>query len=118
MRILHSADWHLGKLFYGRSLLEDQQHFIFHTFLPLVDEQPTDGVILAGDIYDRAVAPADALRLFDRFVEELCGKRGIPLYIAVGNHDGADRFSLGSSLLARPIRPSSGRITWQPCRWA
>ena len=41
MRILHSADWHLGKLFYGRSLLEDQQHFIFHTFLPLVDEQPT-----------------------------------------------------------------------------
>ena len=101
MRILHSADWHLGKLFYGRSLLEDQQHFIFHTFLPLVDERPTDGVILAGDIYDRAVAPADALRLFDRFVEELCGKRGIPLYIAVGNHDGADRFSLGSSLLAR-----------------
>ena len=68
MKFIHTSDWHLGRMLYGRSLLPDQEHFIENTLLPLVDREQPDGVILAGDIYDRSVAPAAAIRLFDRTV--------------------------------------------------
>ena len=65
MKLLHTADWHLGRMLYGKSLLEDQEYFIRESFLPAVREHRPDLVILAGDIYDRPIAPAAAIRLFD-----------------------------------------------------
>ena len=76
MKFIHTSDWHLGRMLYGRSLLPDQEHFIENTLLPLVDREQPDGVILAGDIYDRSVAPAAAIRLFDRTVEALAQRFG------------------------------------------
>lgn len=100
MKFIHTSDWHLGRMLYGRSLLPDQEHFIENTLLPLVDREQPDGVILAGDIYDRSVAPAAAIRLFDRTVEALA-QRGVPLIAIAGNHDGADRLAVGAQLLRK-----------------
>lgn len=98
MRIVHTADWHLGKFLYGRSLLPDQEHFVKGQFLPWVAETRPDLVVLAGDIFDRAVAPAEALRLFDQFLVEM-NRLGIPLAAIAGNHDGPDRMAVGAALL-------------------
>ena len=98
IRLLHTADWHLGKMIYGRSLLEDQEYFIDRQFLPAVERERPDAVLLAGDIYDRAVAPVEAIRLFDRVVSELA-RMGVPLVAITGNHDGGERMALGASLL-------------------
>lgn len=98
--ILHTSDWHLGKSIYGRSLLLDQEYFINQVFLPAVREERPDCVVLAGDIYDRQIAPVEAIRLFDRVIGFL-SEEGIPLVAVTGNHDGADRVALGASLLRR-----------------
>ena len=63
MKILHTSDWHLGKMIYGRSLLQDQAHFIKEIFLPTVQKEQPDCVILAGDIFDRQIAPVEAIRM-------------------------------------------------------
>ncbi|MBQ2676447.1 MAG: exonuclease SbcCD subunit D [Clostridia bacterium] len=99
MRLLHTADWHLGKIVYGKSMLEDQKDFIYKFLLPLTDETTPDAIMISGDVFDRSIAPADAIKLFDDFVEEICIKRNIKLLVSLGNHDGADRFSLGEKLL-------------------
>ena len=72
MKLLHTADWHLGRILYGRSLIEDQRHFIDHFLFPLIDAEKPDGVLLSGDIFDRQIAPVEAIRLFDDFVTRLC----------------------------------------------
>lgn len=99
VRLLHSADWHLGKSIFGRSMLPEQEYFVEHAFLPAVDSIRPDAVLLAGDIFDRPVAPVEALRLFGRVVSELCGTRKIPVFVIAGNHDGPDRLALYAPLL-------------------
>lgn len=101
MRLIHTSDWHLGRILYKRPLLEDQRHFIYEYFLPKVDELSPDAVLISGDIFDRQIAPADAIALFDSFISEICAKRKIKLLVSTGNHDGAERFALAPSLLGR-----------------
>ena len=98
MKLLHTSDWHLGRMLYGRSLLPDQEYFIHQVFLPLLDHDPPDLVLISGDIYDRQVAPVQAIRLFDQVLSEL-HRRKIPLAAVSGNHDGAGRFTLGADML-------------------
>ena len=98
MRILHTSDWHLGKMLFGRSLLEDQTYFVDRVFLPLVEREHPDLILLAGDVFDRPIAPVEAIRLFDHFIEET-HRLGVPLAVISGNHDGADRMALGAPLL-------------------
>lgn len=98
MKILHTSDWHLGKMLFGRSLLEDQADFIDRVFLPLVEREHPALILLAGDVFDRQIAPTEAIRLFDRFVAET-HRLGVPLAVISGNHDGADRMTLGAPLL-------------------
>ena len=98
MKILHTADWHLAKNIYGRSMLEDQADFINRCFLPLVREERPDLVLLAGDVFDRQVSPVAAIQLFDHFLVEL-HTLGVPLAVIAGNHDGAERMSVGAGLL-------------------
>ena len=100
MKFIHTSDWHLGKMIYGRSLLEDQEYFIKQVFLPAVDREQPDFVILAGDIYDRQIAPVEAIRLFDWTVSEMAG-REVPFFLISGNHDGADRLCVGARLLRK-----------------
>lgn len=99
MKFLHIADLHLGRLLYGRSLMEDQRHFVRQTLLPAVDTWKPDGVLIAGDIYDRQIAPTDAIALFDELIEALCARR-VPAVIISGNHDGPERIAVGTKLLA------------------
>ncbi len=98
MKILHTSDWHLGKMIYGRSLLPDQEHFITECFLPTVQTENPDCVILAGDIFDRQIAPVEALRLFDKTLTEM-SRHKIPFAVITGNHDGSDRIAVGAGML-------------------
>ncbi len=101
MRLIHTSDWHLGRILYKRPLIEDQRYFIYDFFLPAMEELSPDGIMISGDIFDRQIAPAEAIALFDDFISEICAKRGIRLFITTGNHDGSDRFALAPGLLCR-----------------
>ncbi len=99
MRLLHSADWHLGRSLYGKSLLEDQAQ-VLDEFVRLAAELRPDAVLLAGDIYDRAVPPVMAVSLLDAVLTELVRGLGIEVVMIAGNHDGPERLAFGAGLLA------------------
>jgi exonuclease SbcD len=99
LKILHTSDWHLGRVLYGRSLLEDQTYFIKNSLIPAVDAEKPDLVIIAGDIFDRQIAPVEAIRLFGYAAHEICTQRKIPMAVIAGNHDSADRLSVYADLL-------------------
>ena len=97
MRFLHLSDLHLGKRVCEFSMLDDQR-YILEQILSLLDETPVDGVLLAGDLYDKPVPPTEAVRLLDWFLTEL-SHRKLPVFAISGNHDSADRIAFGSQLL-------------------
>ncbi len=100
MRFLHSADWHLGRVYHGVSLLEDQAH-VLQQFVRIAADTRPDAILLAGDIYDRSVPPAEAVRLLDLVLSELILALKIPVVMIAGNHDGPDRLAFGAGLLQR-----------------
>ncbi len=108
MRFIHSADWHLGRLFHGRSLVEDQAH-VLDQFVALVRDRQPQAVLLAGDIYDRAVPPAEAVNLLDDVLSRIVLGERIPVVMIAGNHDSPDRLGFGSRLLASGGLTVAGR---------
>ncbi len=98
MRFLHLSDLHLGKRVCEFSMLDDQR-YILEQILSLLDAHPVDGVLLAGDLYDKPVPPAEAVRLLDWFLTQLA-RRSLPVFAISGNHDSADRIAFGAQLLA------------------
>ncbi len=100
MRFLHTADWHLGRVYHGVSLLDDQAH-VLREFVRLAAELRPDAILVAGDVYDRSVPPADAVRLLDEVLSELVLGLRIPVVLIAGNHDGPDRLAFGAGLLGR-----------------
>ena len=101
MRILHTADWHLGKMFYGEYLTDEQAYVLTTQFLPLLREERIDAVLLSGDVYDRSLPPTGAVALFDEIATKVTAELGIPFLVISGNHDSASRLSFGSALLAK-----------------
>lgn len=99
MRFIHTSDWHLGKVLHQHSLLEDQQHALAQLFQILVDTKP-DALVIAGDVYDRSVPPADAVRLLDDFLSRVSLELQLPVVMIAGNHDGAERLGFGARLMA------------------
>lgn len=97
MKFFHLSDFHLGKRVYEFSMLEEQS-YILKQILQAADREKPDGVILAGDIYDKPVPPAEAVRLLDWFLTELSA-RGIFVFLISGNHDSAQRIAFGSQLM-------------------
>lgn len=97
LKFLHLADLHLGKNVCGFSMLEDQR-YILSQILQICDGQKPDAVLLAGDIYDRALPPADAVQLLDWFLTEL-HRRNLPVFLISGNHDSAERLEFGAALM-------------------
>ncbi len=97
MKFLHLSDLHLGKTVHGFSMLEDQE-YILKSVLGIADTETPDAALLCGDIFDRTVAPTDALRLLDDFLNGLV-HRGIEVFIISGNHDSAERLAFGSRLM-------------------
>jgi len=99
MRLLHTSDWHLGRLFYNVHLTEDQAH-VLEQLVALAKEAKVDAVLVAGDAYDRAVPPADAVTLLDEVLSRLVLDVGVPTILIAGNHDSPERIDFGSRLLA------------------
>ena len=97
MRIIHTSDWHLGRHFGPISLKGDQEAFA-DWLVDLARDQPADLVVIAGDLYDRAIAPTDAIELFRDTVSRLLGTGAVVAAIT-GNHDGPDRVSPYDDLL-------------------
>lgn len=98
MRILHTADWHLGRILGNHSLLEDQAH-VLRQFIELAVETRPDAIVIAGDLYDRSVPPADAVTLLDDTLHELTDRCAAPVMAISGNHDGQQRLDFGARLL-------------------
>lgn len=96
MKFAHIADLHLGKRVHDFSMLEDQK-YILEQMLKIFRKQQVDGVLVAGDVYDKSVPSAEAVRIFDSFLTSLA-KEQIPVYIISGNHDSAERLSFGAEL--------------------
>ena len=101
MRFLHTADWHLGRIFYGQYLTDDQAYVLEHQFFTILKEEKIDGILLAGDVFDRAVPPIEAIELWDSIITRLAMDYKVPLFVVSGNHDGAERLEVGRSMLSR-----------------
>ncbi|QKV91222.1 exonuclease SbcCD subunit D [Streptomyces sp. NA02950] len=99
MRILHTSDWHLGRSFHRVNLLTAQREFIDH-LVATVRERQVDAVLVAGDLYDRAVPPLAAVELFDDALHRLA-ELGVPTVMISGNHDSARRLGVGAGLIER-----------------
>jgi len=99
MKLIHLSDLHLGITVHEFSMLEDQE-YILRQILNVIDSESPGAVLISGDIFDRSVAPTDALRIFENFLDAVSSRR-IPLFVISGNHDSADRLSFASRLLDR-----------------
>ncbi|MDO4544249.1 MAG: exonuclease SbcCD subunit D [Clostridia bacterium] len=97
MKLLHLSDFHLGKRVNEYSMLEDQE-YILKRIVNVIDDEKPDAVLIAGDIYDKAVPPTEAVELFDNFLVELA-KRRLQAFIISGNHDSPERLSFGNRLI-------------------
>lgn len=97
MKLIHLSDLHIGKRVNEFSMLEDQK-YILKKLLNIIDDEQPDGILIAGDIYDKAVPSAEAVQLFDDFLCRL-SKRGQQVFIISGNHDSAERLAFGGRLM-------------------
>ena len=97
MKLLHISDLHIGKRVNEFSMIEDQK-YILRQILTIADQQQADGVMIAGDIYDKPVPSAEAVQVFDWFLTELAD-RGKKVYAVSGNHDSAERIAFGAQLM-------------------
>ena len=97
MKFIHISDLHLGKRVNEFSMLEDQE-FILKKIINIIDDQKPDGVIIAGDIYDKSVPSAEAVELFDDFLVRLAN-RNLKVFVISGNHDSAERIAFGGRLM-------------------
>ena len=97
MKLIHLSDLHLGKRVNEYSMIEDQE-YILTKIVNIIDEEKPDGVIIAGDVYDKPQPPVEAVGLFDDFLVKLA-KRKLQVYIISGNHDSPDRLAFGNRLM-------------------
>src|SRR6195952_2496621 len=98
MRLLHTSDWHIGRTFHGQDLLDDQE-FVLSALADQVAEYAVDVVIVAGDIYDRAVPSAEAVQVATRALQRI-RESGAIIVASSGNHDSAPRLGAFADFLA------------------
>lgn len=99
MRLLHTADWHLGRSLNGASFHKEQEALLSGQFLGILRDTSPDAVLLAGDVFDRAVPPADSVALLDDILRRVVLDLRIPVVLIPGNHDEARRLAFGAPLL-------------------
>ncbi|HIZ55160.1 MAG TPA: exonuclease SbcCD subunit D [Firmicutes bacterium] len=98
MRIVHTSDWHLGKIVSEYSMLEDQR-YILHQLIQFLQDFRADVLLISGDLYDRSIPGADAVRLADEILSEIASHH-ISVFLIAGNHDSPERLSFLSGLLS------------------
>ena len=97
MKFIHLSDLHLGKRVNEFSMLEDQQ-YILTEILHIIDTEKPDGVLIAGDVYDKSVPSAEAVALLDDFLVRM-SKRSLRIFLISGNHDSPERMAFGGRLM-------------------
>ncbi len=113
MRLLHTADWHLGRIFHGVHLTEDQAHVLDELVRLVADARP-DAVLVAGDVFDRAVPPQEAVALLDEVLSRIVLGLEVPVVLVAGNHDSPERLAFGAEMLARSRLHVAGRVAAEP----
>ena len=98
MKFIHLSDLHIGKRVNEFSMVEDQK-YILRQILDIVDKEKPEGILLAGDIYDKQVPSAEAVQVFDSFITELAEKK-LPVFAVSGNHDSPERIAFGSQIMS------------------
>ncbi|MCU7996121.1 exonuclease SbcCD subunit D [Shewanella glacialipiscicola] len=133
MKFIHTSDWHIGRQLHNQSLLDDQA-FVLEQIIALASEHKVDAVIVAGDIYDRSIPPANAVALLDDVLNRLVHGLGLQVIMIAGNHDGHERLGFAAKQMAasglyiigplsaevHPIRLSSlsGDVVFYPLPYA
>ncbi|KRK87482.1 exonuclease SbcCD subunit D [Lentilactobacillus sunkii] len=95
MRLLHTADWHIGRRLHGFDLTEEQEN-AFDQIEKIALDEKVDGIIIAGDLYDRSMPAEDSVGVLNSMIERLNLKDKLPIYAISGNHDSATRLSTGT----------------------
>lgn len=103
MKFLHTSDWHLGMTWRGGISYRKDQEFMIRQICRIAAEEQVDGILLAGDIFDKSIASQEALELYDEAMTEICNGLRIPVYLIAGNHDGAQRIAQCSALLEKRV---------------
>ncbi len=99
MKILHTADWHLGKIVNEYNLLSEQEK-ILEQLITLISQNEIEVLLISGDIFDRSVASAKAMKLFDMTMSRLIEKK-VKVIIIGGNHDGYERLEYAKAVFAK-----------------
>lgn len=117
MKFLHSSDWHIGRQLHNHSLLDDQR-LVLQQLVAIAEQQQVDAVIIAGDIYDRSIPPANAVALLNDVINQLVCGLAIPVIMIAGNHDGHERLGFASQQMTAsglhiigPLTPQLQPIT-------
>lgn len=109
MKIIHTSDWHIGKIVNQVYMTDDQAH-ILEGLVALIEAERPDALIIAGDIYDRAVPPVEAVELVDRIITTILLKAKVPILAIAGNHDSPDRIGFASSIVKANGLHIEGRL--------
>ncbi len=98
MKFIHTSDWHIGRQFHNVSLLEDQA-YVLQQIIQYITEHRADALVISGDIYDRTVPPASAIKLLNDAFSHICQDLKVPIILIPGNHDSDVRLGFGSGLM-------------------
>lgn len=99
MKIVHTADWHLGRILNGKQLLDDQKH-VLTQFIKHMEKERPDIIVIAGDLYDTSYPSKETMSILETTIAELNIRLHIPIIMISGNHDGKERLNYGSSWFA------------------
>ena len=115
MKFLHTSDWHLGMIFRGGISYKADQEYAIQKICEIAVEEKVDGILLAGDVFDKSIASHDALDTYNAVMTYICAELDIPVYMIAGNHDGADRISQCRELLKKSGLFICGALEEKPC---
>ncbi len=100
MKLLHTSDWHLGMALRGGLSYAVDQKYVVNEICKIAVNEDVDGILIAGDIFDKSIASQEAIKMCDEIITYICANLKIPVFMIAGNHDGSERISQYSELLA------------------
>lgn len=100
MKIIHTSDWHIGKIVNEFSMIEDQK-YILNRLIDLIEKENPEVLIIAGDVYDRSIPPVEAVELLNETLSNLIIDKKVKVLAISGNHDSGERLSFGSQILEK-----------------
>lgn len=109
MKIIHTGDWHIGKIVHQVHMTEDQR-YILNEFIKVIEEEKPHVIVIAGDLYDRSVPPVEAVELLDKIFSRILIDLKVPIIAIAGNHDSPDRVGFASRILMNKGLYIEGRL--------